>query len=493
MTQTRDLTNVVAARLAAVRESKAGNFREAARLLEGPAAERPNDATLQLEYGNALVQAGANEKAIAAFDRVIALNPKTVAAHTNRSYALNKLSRHVEAESAGRRAIELAPDDPAAANNLAHALKLQGRFAESAAILEPIVARDPKRLEALNNLGDCRRALGRSDEAIAIFEQAIAINPDFAHAHVNRALCRLQAGEWRRGFEEYEWRFGLGLPLQHRGAAEPWMGNPEPHRTLYIETEQGHGDAIQFVRLAAAARKHVGRVMLMARRDQVALLGGTAGIDGTVTKAEKLPVEALHVSLMSLPQRLHLDAPDFRMTGAYLTADPARVARWREWLAGLTGPGRRAIGLCWQGTPGIQPDLGRSMALDVLAPIGQLSDTVVVSLQKRDGLDQLSHLPSGMPVVTPPPGFDDGPDAFVDTAALMMSLDRIVSVDTAVSHLAGALARPVSLLLRKIPDWRWGLTGTETLWYPTMRLYRQDVDGDWTAPVARLAADLAKR
>jgi tetratricopeptide (TPR) repeat protein len=493
MTQTRDLTNVVAARLAAVREAKAGNFREAARLLEAPAAERPDDATLQLEYGNALVQAGANEKAIAAFDRVIALNPQIVAAHTNRSYALNKLGRHVEAESAGRRAIELAPGDPAAANNLAHALKLQGRFAESAAILEPVVARDPKRLEALNNLGDCRRALGHSDEAIAIFEKAISINPDFAHAHVNRALCRLQAGEWRRGFEEYEWRFGLGLPLQHRGAAEPWTGAPEPHRTLYIETEQGHGDAIQFVRLASAARSRVGRVVLMARRDQVALLGSTTGIDGTVTKSEKLPAEGLHVSLMSIPQRLQLDAKDFTMTRPYLAADPARVARWREWLAGLTGGNRRAIGLCWQGTPGIQPDLGRSMALDVLAPIGQLSDMVVVSLQKRDGLDQLSHLPSGMPVATPPAGFDDGPDAFVDTAALMMSLDRIISVDTAVSHLAGALARPVSLLLRKIPDWRWGLNGSETLWYPTMRLYRQDVDGDWTAPVARLAADLAKR
>ncbi len=491
MTQARDLTNVVAARLAAVRESKAGNFREAARLLEGAAGQRPDDATLLLEYGNALVQSGSTDRALAAFDRVVVLSPQTAMAHINRSYALNKLGRHVEAESAARRALELAPDDPAAANNLAHALKLQGRFSESAAILEPVVARDPKRLEALNNLGDCRRALGRFDEAIAIFEQAIAINPDFAHARVNRALCRLQAGDWRRGFEEYEWRFGLGLPLQHRGAAESWNGDPAPHRTLYIETEQGHGDAIQFVRLAAAARKRVGRVVLMARRDQIALLGGTAGADATVTKSEKLPADALHVSLMSLPLRLGLGAKDFTVPGPYLKADPTRVARWREWLAGLTRPGKRAIGLCWQGTPGIQPDLGRSMALDVLGSIGQSPDTVLISLQKRDGLDQLAHLPSGMPVVTPPPGFDDGPDAFVDTAALIMSLDRVVSVDTAVAHLAGALARPVSLLLRKIPDWRWSLTGSETLWYPTMRLYRQDVDGDWAAPVARLVADLA--
>ncbi len=493
MTRTRDLTNVVAARLAAVQESKAGNFHEAARLLEGPAAERPNDAALQLEYGNALVQSGATDRALAAFDRVLALSPQNGTALTNRSYALNRLGRHVEAESAARRALELASDDPAAANNLAHALKLQGRFAESAAILEPVVARDPRRLEALNNLGDCRRALGRFDEALAIFERAISIDPDFAHAHVNRALCRLQAGDWRRGFEEYEWRFGLGLPLQHRGAAEAWNGEPEPHRTLYIETEQGHGDAIQFVRLAAAARKRVNRVVLMARRDQAALLGGTAGVDATVTKNEKLPADALHISLMSLPLRLGLGAKDFAMSGPYLTADPARIARWREWLTALTGSGRRAIGLCWQGTPGIQPDLGRSMALDALAPVGRLPDTVLVSLQKRDGLEQLAHLPSGMPLVTPPAGFDDGPDAFVDTAALMMSLDRVVSVDTAVAHLAGALARPVSLLLRKIPDWRWGLVGTETLWYPTMRLYRQDHDGDWPAPVARLAADLAAR
>jgi Flp pilus assembly protein TadD len=488
MTQPNDLSGVVAMRLAAMRESGARNFREAARILEPAAAARPKDSALQLEFGNALVQSGAMEKAIAAFDRVIEISPAAGIAHANRAYALNKLGRHAEAEVSARRAVEIDPTDNAAANNLAHALKLQGNFSEAAAILESVVARKPDHMEALNNLGDCRRALGKYDAAVALFEQAIAVNPDFAHARVNRALCRLQRGDWRRGFEEYEWRFRLGLPLHHRGAAEAWTGDPAPGRTLYVETEQGHGDAIQFVRLVGAARQRVGRVVLMARKDQVALLGGADGVDGTVTKAERLPSAALHASLMSLPHLLDVGVSELRADRPYLAAEPQRVARWREWLA--TQPGRK-VGISWQGTPGIQPDLGRSIPLAELAPLTQIPDITLVSLQKRHGLGQLERMAADMRIVTPPDGFDDGSDAFVDSAALMMSLDRVVAVDTAIAHLAGALGRPVSLLLRKVPDWRWGPEGTGTLWYPTMRLYRQTVNGDWREPVERLAADLA--
>jgi hypothetical protein len=160
---------------------------------------------------------------------------------------------------------------------------------------------------------------------------------------------------------------------------------------------------------------------------------------------------------MSLPHLLDVGVSELRADRPYLAAEPQRVARWREWLA--TQPGRK-VGISWQGTPGIQPDLGRSIPLAELAPLTQIPDITLVSLQKRHGLGQLERMAADMRIVTPPDGFDDGSDAFVDSAALMMSLDRVVAVDTAIAHLAGALGRPVSLLLRKVPDWRWGPEGT---------------------------------
>jgi hypothetical protein len=218
------------------------------------------------------------------------------------------------------------------------------------------------------------------------------------------------------------------------------------------------------------------------------LLATVPGIDATVVKSERPPAGALHVSLMSLPHLLGIDEAGLSIRGPYLRADATRVDRWRRWLATLPG---RKIGLCWQGTPGIQPDHGRSLPVATLAPVARSANVTLVSLQKRAGTEQLDRLPEGLAITVPPDDFDSGPDAFVDSAALIMSLDRVVAVDTAIAHLAGALGRPVSLLLRRYPDWRWGLAGTETLWYPTMRLYRQETNGDWTTPLARLAADLA--
>lgn len=479
--------DVVALRLAALRATREGKFAEAARLLTPAAAAKPNDPAIQLDYANALAQADQSAKALAAFDRFIELKPDIALAHINRSYVLNKLGRHADAEIAARRGLELAPNDGGAANNLAHAVKLQGRFEEAAAILGPLVEREPERVEAINNLGDCLRADARLDDAEAMFLRAIRIQPDFAHAHLNHALCRLQRGDYETGLPAYEWRLRLGLPLQHPGDATPWDGSPAPDRTLFVETEQGHGDAIQFVRYVGAARERVGRTILVGRSEQLALLATAPAVEGIATKNNRLPADALHVSMMSLPLRLGLGRAQLTGTVPYLRAEPRRIARWQEWLA--TVPGRR-VGICWQGRPGIQPDLGRSLALAELAPLAAVPDVSLVGLQKHHGLEQIRDLPSGMRIVMPPEEFDDGPDAFLDTAALMMSLDRVISIDSAIAHLAGALARPVWLLLRRMPDWRWGTEGSDTLLYPTMRLYRQTENRVWRDPVARMAHDL---
>jgi Flp pilus assembly protein TadD len=482
--------DVVALRLSALRAQRDGKFAEAARLLAPVAASRPDDPVIQLDFGNALAQADQPAKALGAYDRFIELKPDIALAHINRSYVLSKLGRHSEAEAAARRGLELAPDDGGAANNLAHAVKLQGRFEESAAILGPLVEREPERVEAVNNLGDCLRADGRLDDAEEMFLRAIRIKPDFAHAHLNHALCRLQRGDYETGFRGYEWRLRLGLPLQHAGDAASWDGSPAPDRTLFIETEQGHGDAIQFARFVSAARERVGRTVLMGRSEQLALLSTAPSVEGIATKGGRLPAEALHVSMMSLPLRLGLDRDGLAGTVPYLRAEPKRVARWRQWLATLPG---RHVGICWQGRPGIQPDLGRSIALAELAPLAAVPDVTLVSLQKHHGIDQLASMPQGMRIAMPPDEFDDGPDAFLDTAAMMMSLDLVISVDSAIAHLAGALARPTWLLLRRIPDWRWGIAGDETIWYPTMRLYRQTRNRIWLDPIETMAQDLQAR
>ncbi len=271
-----------------------------------------------------------------------------------------------------------------------------------------------------------------------------------------------------------------------------WDGDLFRDRTLLVHGEQGLGDHMMFVRFLPLVAARGGTVLLEIRAELHALLrtalSSCPNIE-LVVQGAALPAFDMEVALESVPQRLGVDLADIPASVPYLHAEPERVARWR---ARLGRPPLLQVGLVWQGNPKAQADYGRSMPLELLEPVLAVSGASFVALQKEHGLEQLAGLAARYPIRHPGPDYDDGPDAFLDAAAILENLDLVVTTDTALAHLAGALGRPTWVLLKHAPDWRW-LTGRDdSPWYPTFRLYRQPRTGDWASVVQVVARDLRR-
>ena len=331
----------------------------------------------------------------------------------------------------------------------------------------------------------------RNAEALASYEKAIALRPELAEAQWSKAVCLLQMGDFTHGWAQYEWRRRLDPPLTFRSYPQPlWTGRQELRgKTLFIHHEQGHGDTIQFCRYAVLAQARGARVVMSvpdALRGLLETLG--PGIE-IVGGNEGPPDLDYHCPMMSLPLAFGTTLDSIPARVPYLAADPVRVAAWRDRLAGV--PGIR-IGLCWAGAPRRHMqrahaiDRRRSIALAQYAPLAAVGGVVFVSLQKGDAAAE---------AMTPPRGFvlhdwmHEARD-FADTAALIAALDLVITVDTSVAHLAGALGKKVWILNRFDACWRWLSGRTDSPWYPTAKLWQQSTTGDWESVVADVAAAL---
>ncbi len=367
------------------------------------------------------------------------------------------------------------------------ALAALGRFAEAENCYHEALRLNPRYAEAHNNLASALQALGRHEEALAGYDLALLYQPDSASAHWNRSLAWLQQGDYQRGWPEYEWRWRRDRVVRRRLPGAPWDGAPLDGRTLLIYPEQGLGDQIQFVRYAPLARQQGGRVVVECPPALLGLFATCPGIDQLVAEGTPLPPFDVHVPVMSLPHRLGTTLETIPAAVPYLSADPARVASWAEVLAGI--PGYR-VGIAWQGNPRHAWDRHRSIPLARFAPLAQVPGVRLVSLQKGPGVEQLRGLAERLPVAVLP----DGPEGtFLDTAAVVSQLDLVVTADTALAHLAGALGVPVWVALSAHSDWRWLRDREDTPWYPSMRLFRQATLGDWPGVFACMAAELGPR
>ncbi|WP_165645122.1 tetratricopeptide repeat protein, partial [Oharaeibacter diazotrophicus] len=403
----------------------------------------------------------------------------------NLAVALRRTGRTEEAATLLRALIAEEPRAEAHAT-LGGILADDGRFAEALPHLERAVTLDPRNALFRRNLGNALREAGRYEPALAELEQAVTLAPDDAEARIDRAHARLILGDYAGGFADYEWRFG-GLEMGRRSFAVPrWDGYPFPG-TLLVHGEQGLGDHIQFVRFVRMAAERCDRVLLEVRRPLMGLFGHLHPNVTVVEQGGDLPPFDAEVAILSLPHVLGLGRDGLGMDAPYLFAEVARIARWRDWLGRFDG---LTVGLAWQGNPKARADKGRSPPLAALAPLFQVPGVRFVALQKEHGLDQLGAF-TGAPILRPPPEFDAGPDAFLDSAAVMAVADLVVTSDTALAHLAGALARPTFLMLKHSPDWRWLAAGETSPWYPTMRLVRQPARGDWASVGRAVAAALA--
>jgi Flp pilus assembly protein TadD len=395
---------------------------------------------------------------------VLRARPQSAEALQVLGHALSDLGQAEPALEAYRTAFRLMPDLPDIRNNVGMALRQANRLEQA----EQELRQAPPEPEALVNLSSVQKERGAFADAEATLRQALRMAPDHPALRYNHALLMLLLGRTEAAWAGWEDRFRSGAVAGRTFSQPQWQGDPLGSRTLLVHTEQGLGDVIQFARYLPAIS---GSVVFEAPPRLVRLLSSNPAMPLAISAGAKLPHFDTVVPLLSLPARTSLTP----VQPPYLFAEPERVAAWGARL-GRTGGLR--VGINWQGFPGRFEDKGRSFPLALFQALAG-PGIRLISLQKGAGEEQIGGV--GFPVETLD-GLDDGPDAFVDTAAVMANLDLVITSDTSVAHLAGALGRPVWVALRLVPDWRWMLDRADSPWYPTMRLFRQTVDGDW-APV----------
>ncbi|PKU24236.1 tetratricopeptide repeat protein [Telmatospirillum siberiense] len=445
----------------------------------------PRFAEAHNNLGLLLGKVGRNDEAERCLRRACELKPDFAEAMNNLGNLLWMGGRPEEAEACCREALRLKPGYPSAALNLGNSLRERSRFDQAEFWYRRAVQADPDWAEANNNLSSLLLDLGRLDEAIVRYRTALSQKPDYPDAHTNLAIALLLAGRCDEGWREYEWRWKQDKNRAHvRPFRQPlWKGEATGDRVLLLHAEQGLGDTLQFCRFVPeiAARR---RVILEVQPPLVPLLAGLPGVERIVASGDPLPPFDLHCPFLSIPRVLGVTLESLPATAPYLRADPQRVAFWRRRVGELDG---LRVGIVWAGNQTMAADRRRSIPLEQFFPLADMDGVHFVSLQKGTAAGQL-----------PPPGFRlhdwTGELAdFADTAALAEALDLIISVDTAVVHLAGALGRPVWLLNRSDRCWRWLLNRDDSPWYPTLRQFRQPYPGDWLGVLRAVRAELQSR
>lgn len=336
------------------------------------------------------------------------------------------------------------------------------------------------------NRGNALGEMRRFDEALADYDRALALQPEFADARRNRGILKLLLGDYAGGFSDYEARRPAQRAREHSEVPE-WRGEPLAGKSLLVTDATGFGDEIHMVRYLPLLAARGARVGFHGKPSLYRLLGTLAGEVEMLRDAPGPSAFDYHCKLLSLPFLLGTDRDSVPATVPYLRAEPELVRRWGERI----GAHGFRVGIGWKGNPSRSIDAGRSLPLAGFQALAAVPGVRLLSLQKRFGLEELEHLPAGMRVETLE-DFDEGPDAFVDTAAVMENMDLVVSSCTSLPHLAGALARPVWLAAKFVPEWRWGREGEGNPWYPTMRVFRQSRQDDWQPVFAQMAAALAR-
>ncbi len=402
--------------------------------------------------------------------------------------ALCEIGQFEESLTWLRRALAQRPDYASAASNLGVTLQALGHLPEALAQFEQAARLAPEIPEVRINLGTVVKDLAGPAAALQHFEAALALRPGYGPARTGRGMARLLMGDLPGGFADYEYRVG-SPQFDTRDFPEPrWDGSPLAGRTLLIHPEQGIGDCLQFIRYVSLARQCGGQLVVGSPPALLPLFT-CSGIPDLLPAAAAAPRFDVHIPLMSLPHVLGTDLNTIPNDVPYLSADAILVKHWSDTLAAY--PGLR-VGIAWQGRREFRGDNLRSIPLTEFAPLAAVPGVRLFSLQKGYGSGQIADLRGNLEVVDLGDSLDSTAGPFMDTAAIMKNLDLVISSDTAIAHLAGALAVPVWLALCASPEWRWMLARTDSPWYPTMRLFRQTMLGNWTDVFQRMAAELLK-
>ncbi len=502
-----------------------GHRPKAAEAYEKAIAANPEYPEALNNLGVHYYEKGESEKAIDLYERAIALKPAYAAAHSNLGNIYKERSEWDKAIACYRTALQNDPNLTQALNNLGLALMdgtsdipgartcfkqilsrnpndvtalthmgltycIKGAFSEALEWYEKALALEPSYRDALNDKGSALKALCRVEEALSCYERAKEMTPNDPDIHINIAMTLLELGRFDEGWHEYEWRWQTTqLKSAKRHFTQPqWHGEEGQSRTLLIHAEQGFGDTIQFCRYAPLAAQRGWKVVLEVQPELLSLMKSLKGVDAAFVTGQTRLFFDTHCPMMSLPLAFNTTLETVPANIPYLSADQEKVASWAARIPKT--PGTLKVGLVWTGNPRLfSTDLAaanerRSLTSDALAPLCDLKNIQFYSLQKN-----------GFPLTSAPYMIDFMPECadFADTAALISNLDLVISVDTSVAHLAGAMGKPVWLLNRFDTCWRWLLDRQDTPWYPTMKIFRQPSPGDWASVIAEVKHALASQ
>jgi tetratricopeptide (TPR) repeat protein len=488
-----DPENADALYYVAVVACQGGEYGEGIKLARRALTLGAPTARLHNLLGQALYREGDRLEAIKNFDTAIALDPKLADAHGNRANVLTDAGFADEALKSFDRALALNPDSAPDWLNRGVLLQTMSRYREALESFRKASTSAPDLAAAHLNRGNTLAELGHQvaaegqaaepqfDEAETAYGEAIRLDPLLDEAYLGRGLLRLLRGEWETGFPDYEHRANVGEPTFTPLPDPRWEDELRPGEHIVLVTEQGLGDTMQFCRFAPVLAARGVEVTILTSKTMAPLLSTLSGVN-IATDAEALAQPLRWLPLGSVPGMLGIRPDNVPATVPYLSAAPERVETWRSKL----GTGFK-IGINWgPGHFNYSSSARRDIPLAYFAPLAALPGVQLISLQKGPAAGQIAQVPFGGKIMTLDTDPDPAADFFLDTAAVMMSLDLIITCDTSVAHLAGALARPVFTALPLISDWRWLLTRDDTPWYPTMRLFRQDNERQWQSVFARM-------
>ena len=471
-----------------------GRLNECIGLLKKALKLKPNLPENHYNLGNALKDQGALSDAINAYNTALKLKPNYPEAQVNLGIIFKAQGDLDAAITSFNNALQLKPNDPQAHFNLGNTLGEKGDLDNAITSFKIALQLKPNYAEAHINLGNTLREKGDLDNAISSFKIALQLKPNYAEAHWNLALTMLLKGNYKNGWGEYEWRAKMqtneskphSLPK-----CDQWNNEPNTNHSnqLLLISEQGLGDTLQFMRYAEALRNEGISVSLCAQPKLHNLIRAS-GID----PSPLTPIQANQVDkgqwmpLLSLPKHLGVSPSNPIITEPYIKTTEELITKWSNTLGATEKP---IIGINWQGNPKAETNWlqGRSLSLDAFAPITRNTQISLLSLQKGFGSEQLETCSFKDRFVSAQTQINDTWD-FLETAAIITNCDLIITTDTSVAHLAGGMGKTTWLLLHHIPDWRWGLEGDTTFWYPSMRLFRQKERGNWNAVMKRVAESL---
>ncbi|MBC8555760.1 MAG: tetratricopeptide repeat protein [Candidatus Brocadiales bacterium] len=446
---------------------------------------KPDYAIAHCNLGSVLQELGKLDEAISSYNTAITLKPDYAMAYCNLGSAFQELGKINEAITAYKKALLLKPDFVMAYCNLGSALQETGLLNEAKECYKKAIVLNPDYAMAYSNLGSILQEFSNIDEAIENYDRAIALNPDEPTAHKNKSIALLLQGNFTEGWLEYEWRLKIKEHCLRDFRKPRWDGSPLNGKTILVHAEQGFGDTIQFARYLPMVKARGGHVIFECHKNLSRLLRRCAGIDRIIERVSDTIPEVQfdsHIPLLSLPGLFGTTLDSIPSDDPYVTVDSSLVEKWNMRLC---NDSNFKIGIVWAGNPSFKNYHNRSCSLFDFTALAEITGLSFYSLQKESDLNK-NDTASVLKITDLKNELND----FADTAAVMSNLDLVISTDTSVVHLAGALGVPVWTLLHSTPDWRWWLKRTDSPWYTNMRLFRQTQLNDWAGVFAKVKVAL---